>query len=595
MTTGPCYTSDMLGRLSAPLTRLWSDTSLVVKLSLVFGLLIALFIGILGSVSYGGAVRIMEEEAETNTRLAIEQVRNTIDSRLEAINKDTYIIFSNPDVLRALANPGGLGSIDGRLRYAVEKLMTDVAFSNDTIDSLALYDFSDGKLVTNAMAPELSLSAIAPAALVADGRFAPAYLDEKRELLGLVRLVRDAGMKKLGFLRADARGNAFREAFPEELLAVGASFLVLHDTQVLVAAGPTLPTQNISQAASARDASGSFSVHIGQSDYAASFFQTRNYDLRVVGFVPSGRISEATLRLRGLTIAVSAITILVFFLVSLLIIRNFLMPIHRIAESMRDWDLSRQLEPLRQGGTDEVAYLSTQFSSLTQRIQSLLEQLVEERSRLHRQELAALQAQINPHFLYNTLEIVNWMAIAQGAPDIAQIVRALSDMMRYAIGSDSEMTEAGLELAYVESYLTIQSHRFPDKFSVRIDASPESRRIPMPKLCLQPIVENAVLHAFPGPAGPGLITIDLALRDRDLVAVISDNGRGMDQESLQSLLAHRSSAGPDHAGIGVANVDRRLKLRYGPAYGLSYRSAPGAGTRCELRIPITGETACSNY
>jgi two-component system sensor histidine kinase YesM len=235
---------------------------------------------------------------------------------------------------------------------------------------------------------------------------------------------------------------------------------------------------------------------------------------------------------------------------------------------------------------------------MMERIRTLVDQLVDERSRLHRQELAALQAQINPHFLYNTLEIVNWMAIERGAGDIASIVRALSDMMRYAIGNGAETAAASEELSYVERYLSLQSFRFPDKFETRINASDEARRCGMPKLCLQPIVENSVQHAFKGLRRKGTVSVSLDIEGNDLVAIIADDGNGMDRETLDRLLTEKHDGSgietttrkADHAGIGVSNVDLRLKLRYGKAYGLSYVSAPGEGTTCTLRIPANGGT-----
>jgi two-component system sensor histidine kinase YesM len=405
-------------------------------------------------------------------------------------------------------------------------------------------------------------------------------------------------MRPVGYLRADVRANAFRRSFPTELLDKGASILVVDGDRVVVFEGMELPTRAVAAVAAATDSSGSFVFHSGKVTYTASFFESRSYSWRIVGFVPSGRIGKAARRLRDITAVISAGTILVFFAVSWFIMRRFLSPIHRIADDMRKWDLSTKVDAQQYGGTDEVAFLSSRFSEMMERIRTLVDQLVDERSRLHRQELAALQAQINPHFLYNTLEIVNWMAIERGAPDIASIVRALSDMMRYAIGNGAETAAAADELSYVERYLSLQSFRFPDKFETRINASDEARRCGMPKLCLQPIVENSVQHAFKGLRRKGTISVSLDIEGNELVAIIADDGNGMDRETLDRLLTEKHDGSgietmtrkADHAGIGVSNVDLRLKLRYGQAYGLSYMSAPGEGTTCTLRIPVNGGT-----
>jgi len=544
-------------------------------------------------------VLVMEEESALNARLAIEQVRNSVDEIMDGVDKASYIVFSNPEMLRALKNPAGISGLDGRFRYAVEKLVTDVAFSNEAVDSLLIYDFKGGLVASSFMAKELSLTQIALAADAADGRFALAAYDEERELFTLVRLIRDMDMKPVGYLRADVRANAFRRSFPSELLEMGTSIFVVDGERVVVFEGAELPPLAVEAVAGASESSGSFNFGTGKSSYTASFFKSRTYSWRIAGFVPSGRIGRASMRLRNVTAFASAATILVFFAVSWLIIRRLLSPIHRIAEDMSEWDLTTRLNTQKYGGTDELAFLSSRFTEMMERIRTLVDQLVEERSRLHRQELAALQAQINPHFLYNTLEIVNWMAIERGVPEIASIVRSLSDMMRYAIGNGAQTAAVSEELSYVERYLELQSFRFPDKFETRIQASEEALRCEMPRLCLQPIVENCVQHAFKGLHRKGTISVSIEIDAGDIVAVIADDGNGMDGEVLGRLLTEglegpesvRTSRNGEHTGIGISNVDLRLKLRYGPRYGLAYASAPGKGTACTLRIPVKGDTA----
>jgi len=562
---------------------LWSEASIVVKFSLLFGALIALFVGVLGIASYGGAVRVMQEEAESNARLAIEQVRNSVDATLDGVDKASYILFSNPEVLRALKLPGGLAEMDGRLRYTVSALVTDVAFANQVIDSLALYDFLGGKILSNGLVKDLSPTAFSPAAMEADGRFALAGYDLARESLHLVRLLRDMDMKPVGYLRADVRGNAFRGAFPTELLASKSSLLLADGQQVVVAEGVEISAKAMALALSAAGKSGSFSIRSNDVDYAVSFYNSQNYSFRIVGFVPTGRIGAASGRLGYLTLAASVVTILVFLVVSWFLVRRLLKPILRIADDMRHWDLSTRITADHYGGTDEIAYLALQSSSMMERIRTLVDQLVEERSHVHKQELAALQAQINPHFLYNTLEIVNWMAIERGASDIASIVRSLSDMMRYAIGNGEETARVSEELAYVESYLALQGYRFPDKFDSHIVAPKEVLTCEMPKLCLQPLVENSIQHGFKGLRRKGTLNVVLAIEGDDLVAIVEDDGNGMDENKV--ILQ-------EHSGIGVYNVDQRLKLRYGASYGLTYASVSGQGTTCTLRIPAR-RSACT--
>lgn len=214
---------------------------------------------------------------------------------------------------------------------------------------------------------------------------------------------------------------------------------------------------------------------------------------------------------------------------------------------------------------------------------------------LKQANLQALQSQINPHFLYNTLECIRGMALMEGRESIADIAWSLSRFFRYSISGKSNVVTLREELENCEIYARIQNYRFQNRFVLEIEKEQDVDDMLLPKLTLQPMVENAILHGLQNTLQGGVIRIWIERINKDVRIVISDNGCGMSPEKLGELVDKihngetQKSAGK-HNGIAMHNVDRRLKLYFGPEYGVSIFSCEDKGTDVELRIPYNTST-----
>ncbi|MDO4333994.1 MAG: sensor histidine kinase [Eubacteriales bacterium] len=210
---------------------------------------------------------------------------------------------------------------------------------------------------------------------------------------------------------------------------------------------------------------------------------------------------------------------------------------------------------------------------------------------LKQANLATLQSQINPHFLYNTLECIRGMALLNDQEDIANIAWSLSRFFRYSISGTSDTVSLSEELENVRYYTTIQNYRFRDRFAVVIESDPAIEDAMLPKMTLQPVMENAILHGLADVLEGGRITVKTGRINSNVRILISDNGCGMTPEQLDALVRRihegKAKEGEEgrHTGIGMRNVDRRLKLHFGPEYGISIYSCKDIGTDVEIRIP----------
>ena len=232
---------------------------------------------------------------------------------------------------------------------------------------------------------------------------------------------------------------------------------------------------------------------------------------------------------------------------------------------------------------NEIGHLSKTFNVMISRIKDLMEKTVRDEEEKRRSEIRALQAQINPHFLYNTLDTIIWMSAGGKNDEVVEVTSALARLFRTSISKGENLVTLLNEVENIKSYLTIQKMRYEDKLSWRVDVPPGLLGLMTPKLILQPIVENAVYHGVKMSQAGGEIAISARTEGERLTITIADSGVGMTAEQLEQLFVPR----PDtDRGIGVINDNNRIRLCFGEEYGLHYFSAPGEGTRVEIWLPV---------
>lgn len=233
---------------------------------------------------------------------------------------------------------------------------------------------------------------------------------------------------------------------------------------------------------------------------------------------------------------------------------------------------------------NEIGRLGESFNLMIARINQLIRQRDSDQEQRRQSELKALQAQINPHFLYNTLDSIIWMAENGNNEEVVEMTAALARLFRSSISESRDSVPLAVEIANIQSYLTIQKMRYQEKLGYRIDIPGELRGCSVPKLILQPLVENAIYHGVRAKENGGEIAVSARAENGLLILEVRDDGLGMTAEQLSGALeAVPSSNG---GGIGARNVNERIKLIYGEKYGLSYASAPGKGTVASVKLPL---------
>ena len=283
---------------------------------------------------------------------------------------------------------------------------------------------------------------------------------------------------------------------------------------------------------------------------------------------------------------ISAVLILLVALGLAFVLSNELTkPIKALSESMREVEKGNfDNVMLEICGKNEIARLSANFNIMTAEIKNLMEQNVEEQRQKRKSELKALQAQINPHFLYNTLDSIIWMAEWGKNKEVVLMTSSLAKLLRQSISNQNELVSAAEEVEYTRSYLIIQKMRYKDKLEYHIQVEPEVAKRMVPKLVLQPLVENAIYHGIKYKEGKGTVSVRCFKKNQEIILEITDDGIGMTQEQLAKIFEERETD-TRKRGVGVLNVHERIQLYYGREYGLVFFSAPQKGTVVEVHIP----------
>ena len=274
-------------------------------------------------------------------------------------------------------------------------------------------------------------------------------------------------------------------------------------------------------------------------------------------------------------------------LVTLLVFGTFVAgkitrPISRLEDAMKDVEEGLKLIELDERGCNEVVSLSVHYNQMIERIRLLMAEIGEKEQAIRAYELNVLHSQINPHFLYNTLDTIVWMAEFGDSEKVIYITKALARFFRLSLSGGSERTTIGNELDHVRQYLMIQKERYGDQLDYKIDSVTDLDEVVIPKIILQPIVENSIYHGIRDMDGPGLVSVEVRNEENAIVFIVKDNGVGFDPESeVEDSKEGKTRLG----GVGIRNVDERIKLTYGQKYGLTLNSAPGKGTEVVLRIP----------
>lgn len=408
--------------------------------------------------------------------------------------------------------------------------------------------------------------------------------------LQIVKEVRDnLKMSPIGTIRLSINSDALEQIRKNVNFASEGAVLILDEKNQIVQGQASELSKKADQLFQATE--GEFEYQMQKKKYQVVYRVSDTTKWKVIGIIPLREISADLLpiqkqMIKTLMIGIFISSILSFLLSYVIVhpIRATVLAMHRFSEGDFEVRLSEERK-------DEFGEMNRVFNETTRKIEELMHEVTNSKLLNKEMEFKALQAQINPHFLYNALDTVNWMAMKKGDTEICDMVSAISNLMRISIGNKQDSFSIRQELKYVKDYLYIQETRYRDRFQVYFAIDEKILDEKIPKLTIQPLVENAIVHSVEVSKGKTVLNINGYIEQGNVVIEIKDDGVGMDRDTLLHLLDPPEGEEKDisvaHTGLGMYAVHQRLCYLYGEEYGLTADSEPGNGTCIKICIPFT--------
>ncbi|WP_337103384.1 cache domain-containing sensor histidine kinase [Paenibacillus sp. YIM B09110] len=418
--------------------------------------------------------------------------------------------------------------------------------------------------------------------------------DEDSKEITVVRKIPNAhNIKQFdGIVRAKVKSTAMQSVLDHAILTPHASAYLFNEQGQLLSQADSnrnldFPISDIRLLMSAAENGTSYSNDnyvVNGKRHMMGVEQIPNTPMMVALIVPYSDILQSSTKARNRIISIFLIVVPLMLPLSFFVSASATKRIRQLILHVRKVKNGKFEIASLPANEDEIGELTHNFNVMVQNMSNLIDEKSTFGRELKNKELKALQAQINPHFLYNTLDLINVMAIESGSREIKRVVDELAVFYKLSLSNGREYVTLESELQHIEAYVRIQNMRFGDGIRLELEVPRELYDCELPKILLQPLVENAILHGImEKDSEQGTIRISAWENKGDVVLSVSDDGVGMDAAVLATVL--KGYSGKSSGGYGVRNIQERLQLSYGAAYGMKFESKPGAGTRVLLHLP----------
>lgn len=322
-------------------------------------------------------------------------------------------------------------------------------------------------------------------------------------------------------------------------------------------------------------------IEIGGRKMIVCYNTSKVTDWISVAVIPSDQLVEPMVRVvRSYTVYVAMALTLISILVAYFISMKITNPISKLIRAIKKTGEGNFDLKMKEEGSRESKEMIHRFNVMNEKIQKLIEENYETRIREKEAEITALSLQLDPHFMYNTLNLINLISMENGQEEVSEMLISLSTMLKYTVKNRKDLVPFKEDMEYLKSYIFIMTKRFEGKFAVEYHIDPLLYGQAVPKFLLQPFVENSLIHGFDGLKRKGALKIRCWMEAGVRFYSVEDNGKGIDGDKLKKIMS------PEEGSIGINNIDKRVKITYGSEYGVKIQSEPNKGTVATITMPV---------
>ncbi|MCY7061138.1 sensor histidine kinase [Streptococcus oralis] len=554
-------------------------SSLLVRMVISIFLVFLILLALVGTFYYQSSSSAIEASIEGNSQTTISQASHFIQSYIKKLETTSTSLTQQKDVLAYAENPSQdkveeirdlfltILKADQDLKMVVLVTKSGQVISTD--DSVQMKTSSD------MMAEDWYQKAIHQGAKPV---LTPARKSDSQWVISVTQELVDAEGANLGVLRLDISYETL-EAYLNQLQLgqQGFAFIINEKHEFVYH-----PQHTVYSSSSEMEAMKPY-IETGQGytlDHQSYVSQEKiaGTDWTVIGVSSLEKLDQVRSQLLWTLLGASALSLLACLCLVWFSLKRWIAPLKDLRETMLEIASGTQNLRAKEAGAYELREVTRQFNAMLDQIDQLMADVRRQEEATRQYELQALSSQINPHFLYNTLDTIIWMAEFQDSQRVVQVTKSLATYFRLALNQGKDLISLSDEINHVRQYLFIQKQRYGDKLEYEIAENPDFGNLLLPKLVLQPLVENALYHGIKEKDGQGHIKVSVQKKDSGLVIRIEDDGVGFQAagDSSQSQLKR--------GGVGLQNVDQRLKLHFGDNYQMKINSAPEKGTTVEIYI-----------
>ncbi|MCC3355889.1 cache domain-containing sensor histidine kinase [Bacillus sp. REN16] len=538
------------------------------------------------------AFQIYDEQLYSKSSQVLSTTSNSIEIELKNMEDVSYKILTDPQIQQYLSKLNADGSEYEKfvLRTQMNDKLLSYVNKEEYILSVNLVDANGEEYVAGPRAIKLKEKQkidITSAANEADG--SNIWINPKENGFTIVtaREIKDynnLSFEKLGtliiFINMDKLvGNTLAGS-----KKIDGNFLIADQQGIIFPTDPPLHLKD-----TVLDSHSGYQIkEIGEKKYFQVYRKSNYFDWGYVNAIPFNQVFKDISLIKSLLVFVFILMFIFVTIFGMRFARNITIPLENLVagiQQMSAGDFKEARKEVLKSSIqdDEVGKLQQNFHTMIQQIDELINENYSKQLTIKETEFKALQAQINPHFLYNTLESINWLAKANGQAQISNMVESLGFLLRNSISLKKPLITIEEELSTVKNYIIIQQYRFEDRLDFHMEVDSDLNKFIIPKLTLQPLVENAIHYALEPMIEPCKIRIYSITHDDSFSLIVEDNGPGMEPQILEKI--KNKEIKTRGQGVGLTNINDRIKLSFGEKYGITIESAPNEGTKVIIVLP----------
>ena len=572
------------------------DFSIRTKLIIGFLAILLPLVLILSIVFYSYSAEIVLKQSLEQTREIVEQFSISLDNYMGLMRNKMEILADSPTIQEELNTHQDKEDIKNDSFYSrnkrIRRIMLQI-YSSVTMNDVEIYGINETNHYLSLWSKKYEIpdkDILFENANLSKGRSVLVNNINDADTIQMIKMVKDLQTyKPIGYIRFGLKRN-YIEKMAKNINFGSDGSVVIFDENLNKISG-IVHDSVLSKLLKEKLSIGNFSYSEGKNEYTAVHIHSDSTGWTTVGVIPLRYINKDLAGIQYLTVIIIVLTIIIGVTVSVIIAQSLISPLEKTVNALEKFSRGDFAVRLKENRCDEIGKLNRIFNKAIKEINELMQKVTQSEILNKEMEFKTLQSQMNPHFLYNTLDTINWLAFKEKQTEICNLVAAISSLIRASISNKKSIITIEQELDYVKNYIYIQHIRYKDRFDTIYDIDESLLKQAVPKLIIQPIVENAIIHGIENSKNKNLLYISIKRENECIVIIVKDTGIGMTDEKVSELLKEPLNAEGDeqkaHTNLGLYAVHKRIQLMYGDLYGLTVQSQAGEGTTVTLHIPFT--------